>query len=95
MYLFPEYNDIFQPGLLKKFVADLHSGKLHWDFHNEPEIPSEHSETPPHTNQPAEQILNANDNKIDVGIDEPTLPESTFIKLAPSEKRYTLLRNEL
>lgn len=29
MYLFKDYNDIFVDGKLKKFVEDLHSGKLH------------------------------------------------------------------
>ncbi len=26
------------PGKLKEFIEDLHSGKLHKDFHNSPEV---------------------------------------------------------
>lgn len=81
--------------MLKQFAADLHSGKLHWDFHNEPEITSEHLERSEHDNNPTKEHSNADDNRIDVQIDESAPPESTFIKLAPSDKRYTLLRNEL
>ncbi|XP_057304133.1 endoplasmic reticulum resident protein 44-like isoform X2 [Hydractinia symbiolongicarpus] len=34
MYLFKKFDDVDVPGKLKQFVADLHSGKLHQDFHN-------------------------------------------------------------
>lgn len=95
MYLFPEYNDIFKPGMLKNFVADLHSGKLHREFHNGPDISIENSEIPAHNDQPTEKPPNVDDNRIDVEALESSPPDSTFIKLAPSEKRYTLLRNEL
>ncbi len=42
MYVFPYYvkTDLEKPGLLKQFIADLHSGKLHRRFHNWPETPS-------------------------------------------------------
>lgn len=95
MYLFPEYNDIFKPGMLKNFVADLHSGKLHREFHNGPDISIVNSEVSGHNEQPIEMSNNADDNRIDKGTVESSPPDSTFIKLAPSEKRYTLLRNEL
>lgn len=96
MYLFPDYNDIFKPGMLKKFVADLHSGKLHREFHNGPDFENEKSEISQHNDQPAEKSANVDDNdKIEVETFGLSLPDSTFIKLAPSEKRYTLLRNEL
>lgn len=36
MYLFKKFDDVDVPGKLKQFVADLHSGKLHQDFHNPP-----------------------------------------------------------
>lgn len=29
MYLFPDFKDMYSPGKLKKFIDDLHSGKLH------------------------------------------------------------------
>lgn len=37
MYLFPKFDDMYTPGKLKKFVEDLHSGKLHREFHYGPE----------------------------------------------------------
>lgn len=36
MYLFKKFENVDVPGKLKQFVADLHSGKLHADFHNPP-----------------------------------------------------------
>lgn len=29
MYLFPRFKDMYKPGKLKQFLADLYSGKLH------------------------------------------------------------------
>lgn len=37
MYLFPRFKDIYQPGKLKQFLADLYSGKLHREFHYGPD----------------------------------------------------------
>ncbi|VDM60745.1 unnamed protein product [Angiostrongylus costaricensis] len=37
MYLFPNANDLHIPGKLRQFVLDLHSGKLHREFHNGPD----------------------------------------------------------
>ncbi|XP_058962610.2 endoplasmic reticulum resident protein 44 isoform X2 [Pocillopora verrucosa] len=37
MYLLPKFDDIKKPGRLKKFVKDLHSGKLHREFHHGPD----------------------------------------------------------
>ncbi|XP_032577627.1 endoplasmic reticulum resident protein 44 [Drosophila sechellia] len=33
MYLFPRYKDIYDPGSLKKFIDDLFSGALHYNYH--------------------------------------------------------------
>lgn len=61
---------IKEPGMIRKFIEDLHSGKLDREFHFGPD-PTD-SESP---KNPA---------------------ESAFNKLAPSEKRYSLLpRDEL
>lgn len=96
MYLFPDYNDIHKPGSLKNFVADLHSGKLHREFHNGPDSTDEKSQISAHNDQSSDINQSIDDNRIDVQpVVEPSPPDSTFIKLAPSEKRYTLLRNEL
>lgn len=53
MYLFPNFKDMEVPGKLKQFIQDLHSGKLHREFHfghdssQTPEISSNNPTTPP------------------------------------------------
>ncbi|XP_068094412.1 endoplasmic reticulum resident protein 44 [Hyperolius riggenbachi] len=37
MYVFPDFKDLSIPGKLKQFVLDLHSGKLHREFHHGPD----------------------------------------------------------
>ncbi|XP_048881551.1 endoplasmic reticulum resident protein 44 isoform X3 [Brienomyrus brachyistius] len=38
MYVFPEFSDLTRvPGKLRQFVLDLHSGKLHREFHHGPD----------------------------------------------------------
>ncbi|XP_046906122.1 endoplasmic reticulum resident protein 44 [Hypomesus transpacificus] len=74
MYVFPEYKDLAIPGKLRQFVLDLHSGKLHREFHHGPD---------PTDITPGEEIQ--------VAASDP--PESSFQKLAPSETRYTILRD--
>ncbi|CAJ1062176.1 endoplasmic reticulum resident protein 44 [Xyrichtys novacula] len=37
MYVFPEFRDLSIPGKLRQFVLDLHSGKLHREFHHGPD----------------------------------------------------------
>lgn len=76
MYLFPNFNDLHVPGKLKQFVQDLHSGKLHREFHFGPDqVVHDHG-------QQGGEIVS-------------TPPESTFIKLAPSSNRYTIIKDEL
>ena len=36
MYLFPDFSLVHQEGRLLQFVKDLHSGKLHREFHQGP-----------------------------------------------------------
>ncbi|XP_046737088.1 endoplasmic reticulum resident protein 44 isoform X2 [Diprion similis] len=79
MYLFPNFQDIFQPGKLKSFLQDLYSGKLHREFHYGPDQSEQED-----SNQISGQV------KVPT-----SPPESTFKKLAPSKNRYTLLRDEL
>lgn len=46
MYIFPDFKDLEVPGKLRQFVLDLHSGKLHREFHHGPDptdSPSEQS----------------------------------------------------
>ncbi|KAG5271896.1 hypothetical protein AALO_G00185330 [Alosa alosa] len=75
MYVFPEYSDVTIPGKLKQFVLDLHSGKLHREFHHGPDP----TDSTPGQEENREVASNP--------------PESSFQKLAPSETRYTLLRD--
>ncbi|KAH7702252.1 Thioredoxin family protein, partial [Aphelenchoides avenae] len=37
MYLFPDFNQLNEKGRLRQFVMDLHSGKLHREFHHGPD----------------------------------------------------------
>ncbi|KRY17263.1 Endoplasmic reticulum resident protein 44, partial [Trichinella patagoniensis] len=91
MYLFPNIKDLTVPGKLKQFVLDLHSGKLHREFHDGPDP------------VPAASPVVVQDNNIvfdtsSKPIENPTVTpvaESVFIKLKPSQSRYTVLRDEL
>jgi len=54
MYLFKKFDNIDAPGKLKQFVVDLHSGKLHSDFHNpQPEIDEDPSPAHSHGGEAA------------------------------------------
>lgn len=78
--------DVNIPGKLKQFLLDLHSGKLHREFHYGPDTT-------------VTETINSNqiggDGGAGTGGDggkvPTTPPESTFKKLAPSKNRYTLL----
>ncbi|XP_042279310.1 endoplasmic reticulum resident protein 44 [Thunnus albacares] len=76
MYVFPDFKDLAIPGRLKQFVLDLHSGKLHREFHHGPD---------PTESTPGQEEI--------VGEAASSPPESSFQKLAPSETRYTILRD--
>ncbi|KAK6961137.1 endoplasmic reticulum resident protein 44 [Biomphalaria glabrata] len=100
MYLFPHdvKKDLATPGLVKQFIEDLHSGKLHREFHHGPD---------PTTASPVPEINDESDAQKNIPrdtSDQPqqpiqskntSPPESTFKKLAPSRNRYTILRDEL
>jgi len=80
MYLYPESKDILDKEAIKEFIGDLNSGKLHREFHNGPDSTPAPAATHEEEASEENEILSP--------------PESTFIKLAPSEKRYTILRDE-
>ncbi|KAG9339398.1 hypothetical protein JZ751_023792 [Albula glossodonta] len=63
------------PGKLRQFVLDLHSGKLHREFHHGPDP----TDSTPGQEEKKEVPSNP--------------PKSSFQKLAPSETRYTILRD--
>jgi len=90
MYLFSKFEDIQIPGKLKQFLKDLHSGKLHREFHYGPDPVTEALQQIDHV--PSHDHGNAVRSQEGSGDRKPTQPpESTFKKLAPSKNRYTLL----
>ncbi|XP_076459177.1 endoplasmic reticulum resident protein 44-like [Babylonia areolata] len=94
MYIFPHdvREGLRTPGLLKQFLNDLHSGKLHREFHHGPDpTPAALS---PDGNAPG-HIPKDQGVADGQGQKETQPPESTFRKLAPSRNRYTILRDEL
>ncbi|KAK3082779.1 hypothetical protein FSP39_005138 [Pinctada imbricata] len=107
MYLFPNNaQDMDKPGLLKQFVADLHSGKLHREFHHGPDPttayptpppPPESQDTAGTPDEAASQHIPHDQKPQEEGsAKQPTSPpESVFKNLAPSRNRYTVLRDEL
>jgi len=86
MYLFPDFKKISEGNHLKQFVLDLHSGKLHREFHNGPD-PTE----APKIEQPVTQTEHipkvADDKPV---VKKSTPPDSVFIKLAPGPDRYSI-----
>lgn len=46
MYLFPNFQNIFKEGKLKSFLQDLHSGKLHREFHYGPDVSNDLKSVP-------------------------------------------------
>lgn len=98
MYLFPDFKQLGEGNRLLEFVQDLHSGKLHREYHNGPD-----PTTPPTPDTPKiEQQIDLNAQHVpktpqqDEQPEKPsTPPDSVFIKLAPSRDRYSLKNDEL
>ena len=81
------------PGKLKTFVQDLHSGKLHREFHHGPDPVTPESQTEP-SQKPQPGVVINNQQQQQQKVKVPTdPPESTFKKLKPSEHRYSFNRN--
>jgi hypothetical protein len=83
-------------------VLDLHSEKLHRDFHNMPSVTAETSTTKPssetnsqttttiiNSTQTIEHVPRSLTEKIIQIINITSPPESAFIKLAPGSDRYS------
>lgn len=101
------------PGKLRQFVLDLHSGKLHREFHHGPDptdstpgqvrTPHKHTSTPSLCVYKTVSLQSYRELCVCVYINvlfhqeinevASNPPESSFQKLAPSETRYTLLRD--
>ncbi|VIO95343.1 Thioredoxin family protein [Brugia malayi] len=82
MYLFPDMKSLTVPGKLRQFVLDLHSGKLHREFHHSPD-PTQSSVLPASSETTFEKETK--------GTDKSQPPTSIFKQLKPSETRYSLL----
>ncbi|CAF0821701.1 unnamed protein product, partial [Didymodactylos carnosus] len=88
MFLFPNIKDLTVPGKLLEFVQNLHSGKLHQDFHNPP---------PPPTKEPGETttirpLLEKHD---DVGSgDTQHLPKSPDISQTASPPSQQFIQQQ-
>ncbi|CAI4224301.1 unnamed protein product [Auanema sp. JU1783] len=59
MYLFPNTNDLTVSGKLRQFVLDLHSGKLHREFHHGPDPvqPAIENQQDPSETQPPPSVF--------------------------------------
>ncbi|CAD6193533.1 unnamed protein product [Caenorhabditis auriculariae] len=89
MYLFSDMTQMNTPGKLREFVMDLHSGKLHREFHENMD----------------QRMIDLAKAKAARGItddhgaqapaarpEETTPPPSVFKELKPSDKRYSILQ---
>jgi len=107
MYIFPDVKDMTTTGKLKQFVLDLHSGKLHREFHHGPDAvtapvlkieavaPEKTGDTGETGDIPRDDAADTPVEKIAAEVEGPSQPpESTFVKLAPSKNRYTILEKD-
>jgi len=58
MYLFPEFKQLTEYGKLRQFVLDLHSGKLHREFHQGPDPTPENPNQRKVETQPPPSVFN-------------------------------------
>uniref|UniRef100_A0AC35TYM1 Thioredoxin domain-containing protein n=1 Tax=Rhabditophanes sp. KR3021 TaxID=114890 RepID=A0AC35TYM1_9BILA len=91
MFMFPKMDELYIPGKLKQFVNDLHTGKLHKDFHET--LDQRIADLQKFAEEQAQ--IEAVDGKAGPPAAIPT-PSSTpkasvFKQLKPSDKRYSLL----
>ncbi|KIH57943.1 hypothetical protein ANCDUO_11861 [Ancylostoma duodenale] len=95
MYVFPDMSQLTVPGKLREFVMDLHSGKLHKEFHETLDQKMIDLAKFKAENGITDEDLD--DNREAGGMpaarpEDTTPPPSVFKKLKPSEKRYSLLQ---
>ncbi|CAJ0931546.1 unnamed protein product, partial [Mesorhabditis belari] len=100
MFLFPDMNELTVPGKLRQFVMDLHSGKLHKEFHESldqkmMDLAKFKQENGIEDN---DEEQNGERQKREAGGQGPPgfkpktdPPPSVFKELKPSGKRYSLL----
>uniref|UniRef100_A0A915IEB9 Uncharacterized protein n=1 Tax=Romanomermis culicivorax TaxID=13658 RepID=A0A915IEB9_ROMCU len=103
MYLFTDFNDLKTPGKLRQFIDDMHSGKLHREFHHGPDptdAPSTDATPPPIDGNylPTDATPDGQPHDHKAGQEvfgvtnkpQTSPPLSVFQKLKPSKARYTL-----
>lgn len=93
MYLFPKFENIKKPNRLRRFIEDLHSGRLHREFHGEvfKDRIGEDDEQPPPKN--AQEAAEQQKNRVERDA-ATNPPESVFKKLEPNKNRYSLLNKD-
>lgn len=85
-----------QDGLLKEFVDDLQSGKLHREFHYGPDPVVQTQPPKPKISQDGQHVDREPAPSEQPAAKKPTSPpESVFKQLKPSHNRYTVLKDEL
>ncbi|KAJ1354867.1 hypothetical protein KIN20_011940 [Parelaphostrongylus tenuis] len=96
MYVFPDMSQLTVPGKLREFVLDLHSGKLHKDFHETLDQKmidlAKFKEENGIIDDVLEDDREANQQVPTARSRDTTPPPSVFKQLKPSEKRYSLLQ---
>lgn len=108
MFLFPDFNEMSKDGKLLQFVKDLHSEKLHQEFHNpsptttstkapivDQETKSESVHLPKTSSSNSQEVSSEASNKFLKSNPNPSSPpESVFVRLTPNRQRYSF-RDEL
>lgn len=90
MYVFPDKNKKYYEGEnLKEFIMDLNSGKLHRDFH------SGSDQIIQMPNVQFQIVVNEDGHvpkipEVKPQVQKKNVPESAFVKLAPSQDRYSV-----
>ncbi|KAH7699896.1 Protein C06A6.5, partial [Aphelenchoides avenae] len=91
MFLFPNMSELPQPGKLRQFVLDMHSGKLHKEFHETLDQRIADLQKLALEQQDQEQDGEARPPAA-IPPGETTPKASIFKELKPSAKRYSILQ---
>uniref|UniRef100_A0A914DZ56 Thioredoxin domain-containing protein n=1 Tax=Acrobeloides nanus TaxID=290746 RepID=A0A914DZ56_9BILA len=95
MFLFPDMNELHLPGKLRQFVLDLHSGKLHKEFHEtlDQRIAELQKVALEQVQQEHAGHAHGQPPKPPGHVPPETTPKpSIFKELRPSETRYSFLQ---
>jgi endoplasmic reticulum resident protein 44 len=96
MFLFPNMSELDQPGKLRQFILDLHSGKLHKEFHEtlDQRIAELQKLAIEQAEQFGEEAAKSGEAKPPAALPpaDTTPKPSIFKELKPSNKRYSILQ---